>query len=243
MLSSRISKLVGRDLVQHPGIPEARNARWIRKRFKKEKKHGPRWAGEEVDLLSDGFHSSGGVSAFPSNPITTVKCDLGSWPYAAHHETPWAFRISSGPDTNRGAPGILSLQPAAAMGVFRTVEGIKFSKRAPIPRREEPDSLSRKWRRGPKRSIFSKEKIFTRRLVNAPLSTFATFDETSPYETCIYNFLSVQTKEFLRCCPIGRRRGRKAAVFELRPCTLYLVRGHGVHQDQALSIFAIPAIM
>lgn len=129
------------------------------------------------------------------------------------------------------------------MGVFRTVEGIKFSKRAPIPRREEPDSLSRKWRRGPKRSIFSKEKIFTRRLVNAPLSTFATFDETSPCETCIYNFLSVQTKEFLRCCPIGRRRGRKAAVFELRPCTLYLVRGHGVHQDQALSIFAIPAIM
>lgn len=114
-------------------IPEARNARWIRKRFKKEKVW---WAGEEVDLLSDGFHSSGGVSGFPSNPITTVKCDLGSWPYAAHHETPWAFHISSGPDTNRGAPpGILSLQPAAAMGVFRTVEGIKFSKRAPIPRR------------------------------------------------------------------------------------------------------------
>lgn len=89
--------------------------------------------GKRLDLLSDGFHSSGGVSGFPSNPITTVKCDLGSWPYAAHHETPWAFHISSGPDTNRGAPGILSLQPAAAMGVFRTVEGIKFSKRAPIP--------------------------------------------------------------------------------------------------------------
>lgn len=35
-------------------IPEARNARWIRKRFKKEKVW---WAGEEVDLLSDGFHS------------------------------------------------------------------------------------------------------------------------------------------------------------------------------------------
>ncbi|KAK1129213.1 hypothetical protein K0M31_020343 [Melipona bicolor] len=33
---------------------------------------------------------------FPSSPITRVKCDLGSWPYAAHHETPWAFRISSG---------------------------------------------------------------------------------------------------------------------------------------------------
>lgn len=34
---------------------------------------------------------------FPSNPITKVKRDLGSWPYAAaHHETPWAFRISSG---------------------------------------------------------------------------------------------------------------------------------------------------
>lgn len=31
--------------------------------------------------------------------------------------------------------GVLSLQPAAAMGVFSTVEGIKFSKRAPIPPR------------------------------------------------------------------------------------------------------------
>lgn len=112
-------------------IPEPRNARWIRKRFKKKKYEGG--LGKRLDLLSDGFHSSGGVSGFPSNPITTVKCDLGSWPYAAHHETPWAFHISSGPDTNRGAPGILSLQPAAAMGVFRTVEGIKFSKRAPIP--------------------------------------------------------------------------------------------------------------
>ncbi|KAK2586656.1 hypothetical protein KPH14_011700 [Odynerus spinipes] len=37
----------------------------------------------KVDLLSEGFHSSGGLG-FPSNPITRAKCDLGSWPYSVH---------------------------------------------------------------------------------------------------------------------------------------------------------------
>ncbi|KAK9293668.1 hypothetical protein QLX08_011444 [Tetragonisca angustula] len=61
-----------------------------------EEAQGPRIGGLERGRFTIRQISFLEGLGFPSNPITRVKCDLGSWPYAAHHETPWAFRISSG---------------------------------------------------------------------------------------------------------------------------------------------------